>query len=232
MKKLLSIATVAVLGLGSVSTFAFHPGVGDGAWKDWFMMKFEGHGGGQGGHKLLFGGAGGEWPMWPKGWPRAMFGTAVVAALEAKDYSAFVTAWNNSQSNITAPTQADFTKRVEIQKAHDAVESAISNGNYSAFVTALQNLPKFGSADVQKELSVPTQDEFNEMIAKKKNHESMQAAVKSNDYNAYLAARNASKPTVPTQDQFTLMVEKFNQKTQDWAKRVVKKMKRVLKMNK
>jgi hypothetical protein len=51
------------------------------------------------------------------------------------------------------------------------------------------------------------------MILKKKSHEAMKTAVESNDYNAFVAARTSSKPTVPSKDEFTQITEKMNNGT-------------------
>ena len=168
----------------------------------------------------------------------ARFGTATVAALEAKDYDAFVSARNADQSKVTAPTQEDFAQQVAMQKIHDSMETAIANNDYASFVAALKSLPtpelKTTDSDEVKKLEqkIPTQEEFTQMVNHKKNQDLIQAAIKSNDYNAYLTAWNASKPTVPTKDQFTLMTERVTQFSQNALKKgsqTLSKIKKVLK---
>lgn len=233
MKKLLASAVVAAIGLTTLSSFAFYPGGGE------FDAKENGEGmGGRGKAIMHFQGGEKEWRghKWNAKW--SLVGTASLAALEAKDYNAFVAAWTKDQASVTAPTSQEFAKRVEMQKAHDALELAITNGDYNAFVIARKGMPKpsFGTATnlQMPEMTMPTEEEFKRMVSQKKNHEAMQAAVKSNDYNAFLGAWNANKPAAPSKEQFDKMVEMFGKKMQNAGQKVIKKaqkIKRMLKNN-
>lgn len=234
MKKTLSLALVAVLGLGvTASSFAFYP---EGEWQEGRGMKM------WAGPTMMFGGEEGlKWWDNQKGWKRhnqwqkdALFWTAVQTAVANKDYDAFVKAWNEGQSKITAPTAEEFAQRVTMHKAKQAVEDAITAGNYESFKTALANLPKtnFGTSAVATFPTIPTQDEFNKMVTHKKNAEAMKNAVTSNDYNAFLAAWNANKPSAPTKDQFTKMTEKVGKMVNNLEKKMkngVKRAKKILK---
>jgi hypothetical protein len=82
-----------------------------------------------------------------------------------------------------------------------AVEAAIVANDYNAFVEAKK----------------PTQAEFAKIVARYNTHKAIQAAITANDYNAFVTAWNAdaNKPanaTVPTQAQFTKMVNKTQNK--------------------
>lgn len=76
------------------------------------------------------------------------------AAIEANDYNAFVAA--------TTPTQAEFAEIVAHHQVQKAIETAITNKDYTAFVAAIK-------ADTKRptDAPVPTQEQFNNMIAKK-----------------------------------------------------------------
>ena len=227
MKKLFASAVIAAIWLSTVSTFAFTPDVNFVAWEEGrgtFMQ------GGPAMHMKIKGALDGG----------VRFGTATVAALEAKDYDAFVTAWNADQAKVTAPTQEDFTQQVEMQKIHDTMETAIANNDYTSFVSALKSLPAptnpSGTASTSNtkiiEQKIPSQEEFTQMVNNKKNQDLMQAAIKSNDYSAYLTAWNTNKPTVPTKDQFTLMTERVTQFSQNALKKgsqTLTKIKKALK---
>lgn len=234
MKKTLSLALVAVLWLWvTASTFAFFPG---GEWtEEWWKGRWMK----MGGSMMMFGWEQGpRWKDNQKGWKGhggkdALFGTAVQAAITNKDYDAFVKAWNEDQSKVTAPTTEEFAQRVTITKARQAIDDAISAGNYEAFKTALTNLPKPANASgsTAQTPNIPTQDEFNKMVAQKKAREAMKTAIESNDYNAFLAAWNANKPSVPTKDEFIKMTERVNKVVNNVSKKLqngVKKVKRVL----
>ena len=235
MKKLFATAVIAAIWLSTVSTFAFTPdsnadfGWGRGMMMMWGFEWRWGHKSWKGNGEFKAGKKDSEW---------ARFGTATVAALQAKDYDAFVKAWNADQTKVTAPTQDDFTSRVERQKTQDQMETAIDNDDYTSFVAALKSLPaptiKNKSADATKtvEQKIPTQEEFTAMVNHKKNQDLIQTAIKSNDYSAFLTARNANKPTVPTKDQFTTMTERISQFSHTALKKgaqILKGIKNVLK---
>jgi uncharacterized short protein YbdD (DUF466 family) len=76
------------------------------------------------------------------------------AAIEANDYNAFVAA--------TTPTQAEFAEIVAQHKLQKAIETTITNKDYTAFVAAIK-------ADTKRptDAPVPTQEQFNKMVAKK-----------------------------------------------------------------
>lgn len=234
MKKTLSLALVAVLWLGvTASSFAFYPGREDSEWWEGKGMRM------WAGPIMMFGWEQGpRWKDNQKWWKRhgdkdSLFGTAVQTAVVNKDYDAFVKAWNEGQSKITAPTAEEFAQKVTMNKARQAIEDAITAGNYEAFKTAITNLPKPSNASgsTAQTPTIPTQDEFNKMVAQKKARESMKTAIENNDYNAFLAAWNANKPTVPTKDEFTKMTERVNKVVNNVSKKLqngVKKVKRAL----
>ena len=126
---------------------------------------------------------------------------AIKAAIDANDYKAFTTARTadtNKPSDATLPTQAQFDKIVAQSKKHTAVEAALKANDYDAYVKA----------------TTPTKEEFALQVAHYKTRTAIQAAIKANDYNAFKTAWNSdtNKPadaTVPTQAQFTKMVERF-----------------------
>ena len=216
MKKTLSLALVAVVWLwAAASSFAFFPQGGqDLPWvaKGVWVKAMGMFGMLDNGWWNDFGGRWGKGMWWAHG---AMFGTAVQTAIANKDYDAFVASWNEAQSKITAPTAEEFGKQVTMEKARKAVEDAITAENYEAFKTALSNLPtpNNGSWAVVKTPTIPTKEQFDAMILKKKSHEAMKTAVESNDYNAFVAARTSSKPTVPSKDEFTQITEKMSNGT-------------------
>ena len=88
---------------------------------------------------------------------------------------------------------------------NSAVKAAIDANDYTAFVKAR-------NADTNKpsDATVPTQDQFNQMVSHAKKEVAVEAALKANDYNAFV---KATTPTVPTQDQFNQMVEHTTAKT-------------------
>ncbi len=149
----------------------------------------------------------GQW-FWGEHGGRWMFGpenSAFKSAIDANDYNAFVTARNadtNKPSHATVPTQAQFTKMVEQSKKQTAVETALKNNDYDAFVKA----------------TTPSKEEFAQKVNEYKTRTAIQSAIKANDYTAFTTAWNAdtNKPTdatLPTQDQFTKMVERFTAKS-------------------
>ena len=149
----------------------------------------------------------GKW-FWGEHGGRWMFGvenSAFKSAIDANDYNAFVTTRNadtNKPTNATVPTQTQFTKMVEQSKKQTAVESALKSNDYDAFVKA----------------TTPSKEEFAQKVSEYKTRTATQAAIKANDYEAYTAAWNAdiNKPTdatLPTQAQFTKMVERFTAKS-------------------
>lgn len=157
-------------------------------------------------------------------------------AFESKDYDAFVTAWNADQAKVTPPTTEEFAKMVERQKIHDQIELSIANSDYTSFVAAMKMMPmsvaktlKDGSVQQTPELIIPSQEEFTKMVQQKKNQQAIQKAISSNDYDGFLTARTANKPTLPTKDEFTKMIERFAKMTSNHAKNVIKNVKRVLK---
>jgi len=120
-----------------------------------------------------------------------------------------------------------------MHKARQAIDDAITAGNYEAFKTALGNMPKPSNATGSNVTlpSIPTQDEFNKIVAQKKAHETMKNAIESNDYNAFLTAWNTSKPAVPSQDEFTKMTEKVTNVVNNVSKKLqngLKKVKRII----
>ena len=135
-----------------------------------------------------------------------MFGPqddATKAALEANDYDAFVKAWEsntNKPTDVTAPTQEQFTKMVEGYKKQVVVEQALKDNNYDAYVQA----------------TTPTKEEFAQRVSEYTTRTAMKAALEANDYNAFVKAweSNTNKPsdaTVPTQEQFNKMVTRSEQ---------------------
>lgn len=86
-------------------------------------------------------------------------------------------------------------------KQDPAIEAAIKANDYNAFVTAF-------NADTKKptDATVPTQDQFNDMVKQYTKHAAKEAAIDANDYNAYVAA------TTPTQDEFTKIVAEHAQR--------------------
>ena len=153
-------------------------------------QRFAGPQGGMKGHGMMgFGGQEG-----PRGGGMKM-DQAVVTAIQANDYNAFVTAL---AAEKTAPTQDEFNTMVSTYTKQQAVKTAITNGDYQAYTTATSGDKK-----------VMTQDQFTQMVTRQKTQQQLQAAVKSNDFSAYTTAFNAQKAEVPTQTQFNTMVTQF-----------------------
>ena len=193
----LSLGTLGVVGITSAATatdaptstttqISSHPMRGGGKWDFW-----PGMGGGK--HGWEFGG-------------RGMFGPqddATKAALEANDYNAFLKAWEsntNKPTDVTAPTQEQFTKMVEGYKKQVVVEQALKDNNYDAYVQA----------------TTPTKEEFAQRVSEYTTRTAMKAAVDAKDYDAFVKAweSNTNKPsdaTVPTQEQFNKMVTRSEQ---------------------
>ena len=134
-----------------------------------------------------------------------MQNSAIKAAIDTNDYNAFVTARKtdtNKPSDATQPTQEQFNQIVEQSKKQTAVETALNNNDYDAFVKA----------------TTPSKEEFAQRVSEHKTRTATQAAIKANDYTAFTAAweSDTSKPsdaTVPTQSEFTKMVERFTAKS-------------------
>jgi len=91
---------------------------------------------------------------------------------------------------------------VEQSKKQAAVEAALKANDYDAFVKA----------------TTPSKEEFTQKVNEYKTRTAIQSALKSNNYTAFTAAWNAdtNKPTdatLPTQAEFTKMVEHFTAKS-------------------
>lgn len=125
------------------------------------------------------------------------------AALEANDYSAFVTAFNTMLANRTTPTQTEFDTMVVHAKEMEA------------------NKPERDDTRITND---------NNDDTRKAQHEAIRAAVLANDYAAFVKAFEAATPSVPTQAEFTTMVEYH--KTMQTAKESVKEAKTNLKQAK
>jgi hypothetical protein len=175
-----------------------------------------------------------------------MMSTDIIKAIEANDYNAFVTAFNNQLTKRVTPTQTEFAtmvtkaKEMEANKSIDdktnALQTAIKANDYTAFVKAFEaNKPTLSNGTSSMAvIPTPTQSEFSQLITMHNNHEAMKNALLANDYTAFVKAFEANKPTVPTQEEFTKMVEmhknmKTAQGTLKNAKAEVKNSKRTLK---
>lgn len=79
----------------------------------------------------------------------------------------------------------------------DSAKTALTNWDYNAFKTAVAS---------DSRLSNITQEQFNEMATREKKMLAIQAAIKANDYQAYV------KATTPTQDEFNKLVARENSK--------------------
>jgi hypothetical protein len=141
---------------------------------------------------------------------------AMKTAITNKDYTAFVTAFNDMVAKRTTPTQDEFKtivakhKTMEANKPantpKDEIKSAITANDYPAFIAALQKKQPANATGVV----LPTQDKFNEMVAREKLHDAERSAITANDYPAFVKAFEANKPTVPTQDDFNKIVTLHN----------------------
>lgn len=77
------------------------------------------------------------------------------------------------------------------------MQAALKANDYNAFVTAWNAYEK-----KNPNATVPTQEQFNEMVTRYKKHEAVMAAIESNDYEAYVEA------VKPTREEFAKIVEK------------------------
>ncbi len=118
---------------------------------------------------------------------------ATKTAIENNDYSAFVAAWNaneNKPSNATVPTQEQFTKMVEMQKKHTAVETALENNDYDAYVKA----------------TTPTREEFDNIVKERASQKAIHDAIESQDYEAFkTATKDMPMFADMTEDEFANM---------------------------
>jgi hypothetical protein len=134
-----------------------------------------------------------------------MQNSAIKAAIDANDYNAFVTARKtdtNKPSDATQPTQEQFNQIVSQSKKQAAVESALKANDYDAYVKA----------------TTPSKEEFAQQVTHYNTRTAIDAAIKAKDYTAFKTAweSNTDKPsdaTVPTQAEFTKMVERFTAKS-------------------
>lgn len=138
-----------------------------------------------------------------------MFGgmqnSAIKAAIDANDYNAFITARKadtNKPSDATQPTQEQFNQIVAQAKKHVAVEAALKANDYDAFVKA----------------TTPSKEEFAQQVAQYKVRTAIESAIQAKDYNAFLTAlkSDTNRPSdakIPTQDEFTKMVERIASKS-------------------
>ncbi|MFA7284671.1 MAG: hypothetical protein WC004_02510 [Candidatus Absconditabacterales bacterium] len=218
MKKTLSVAIVSVLALGiGAQSYAFG---GQGSESDHLVSR-----GGKGGAMSMgaglgLGGGMGQGKKSKHGGEKMnhMMDVAIMDAIKAKDYDAFVKAWTANKK--TVPTQEEFTIMVTHENAHNALEAAIMANNYEGFKTALANMPKptTTGTNMLKNRSIPTQEQFVKMVEVKKSHNALELAIQNNNYSAFTAAiadlpkvekrgRGNKTPVVPTQEEFAKMVE-------------------------
>lgn len=195
-----------------------------------------------------------KWPMMmQEKWK--MMSPEIKAALEANDYTAFVSAFTSMIANRTAPTQEEFatmvTKAKEMEskkelkkeskdEKHTAIETAIKENNYDAFVQALQaktgENPKMKKTPSKEEFAMMVSN-YPKMLEQRAQHENMKAAVLANDYTAFVKAFEANKPTVPTQEEFNKMREMHSsmsktkelKKEMQQTKKSKKQLKRIIK---
>ncbi len=99
--------------------------------------------------------------------------SAVKTAVEANNYASLP---DTAKAKIS---EAQFAEMVQKSLEHKAVENAITAGDYSAFKTAMI-------------AQIPTETEFQKMVAAHKAHAATQtaieAAVKNNDFAAFKSA--------------------------------------------
>jgi DNA-binding GntR family transcriptional regulator len=77
------------------------------------------------------------------------------------------------------------------------MQAALKANDYNAFVTAWN-----AQEHKKPNATVPTQEQFNEMVARHKQHEAVMNAIEANDYEAYVEAIK------PTKEEFAKIVEK------------------------
>ena len=87
-------------------------------------------------------------------------------------------------------------------KLNPALQTAVQNNDYNAFVTA-----RNADTDKPAKATVPTQDQFNKMVAQQQRRTAVETAIKNNDYNAFVTA------VTPTHDEFTQRVKEYNTRT-------------------
>lgn len=144
--------------------------------------------------------------MWFGMWGHFAENSDITKALAANDYNAFVTALKadtNRPTDAKTPTQEEFTKMVAQYAKHQARQAAIDANDYDAFVKA----------------TTPTKDEFTQIVAQNAQHKAIKTAIDNKDYNAFVTALKAdtNRPAdakIPTQEEFTKMLEKRAEKTQ------------------
>jgi hypothetical protein len=127
------------------------------------------------------------------------------AAIEANDYNAFVTAWNEAHSTRVAPTQDAFIKQAKEITLHDQMQAAVVANDYTSFTAAQQALQAL-HPDASTQKPALTQEQFTKHVTMYKQHETINNALKANDYNAFLTAWNAAKPNVPSAEEFATLV--------------------------
>lgn len=78
---------------------------------------------------------------------------------------------------------------------NEAIQMAVKDGDYNAFVTAW-------NADTNKpsDATVPTQEQFNTMVAMEQKRVAVETAIANNDYDAFV------KATTPTREEFDAIV--------------------------
>jgi hypothetical protein len=141
---------------------------------------------------------------------------AMKTAITNKDYTAFVTAFNEMATKITTPTQDEFKtivakhKTMEANKSADSksdpLQTAIQSNNYDAFMTAFKTLKPSNITDNV----MPTKEEFTKMVEMFVKHNAVKKTVQANDYDAFVKAFEANKPTVPTKEEFNKIVTLHN----------------------
>jgi uncharacterized short protein YbdD (DUF466 family) len=77
------------------------------------------------------------------------------------------------------------------------MQAALKANDYNAFVTAWN-----AQEHKKPNATVPTQEQFNEMVVRYKKHEAVMNAIEANDYDAYVEA------VKPTKEEFAKIVEK------------------------
>jgi hypothetical protein len=188
MKKLLVWASIITAIAASVGmhTYAFP---GENFW--WWDTMHENH------ENMMT-------PMWMKG--HLMQSGELKAAIEANDYNAFVTAWNEAHSTRVAPTQDAFIKQAKEITLHDQMQAAVVANDYTSFTAAQQALQAL-HPDASTQKPALTQEQFTKHVTMYKQHETINNALKANDYNAFLTAWNAAKPNVPSAEEFATLVK-------------------------
>ncbi len=139
---------------------------------------------------------------------------SIQAAIKNNDYDAFVIAFNEQLAKITTPTKEEFAKKVEefakkmLNDKYAPIQAAIQANDYDAFVIAFKEFKWANNT----EIIVPTKEEFAKKVeefAKKMLNDKytpIQAAIQANDYDAFVIAFEANKPTVPTKEEFAKIV--------------------------